>query len=233
MLISDGTALEPISVTARNSRQALLHALPGGARVLQVRECQHWRLDGLAIQGTDDETASPGHLVEVRDAQDIVVSNFLLSDTNRYANAAALHIAGSQRILVEGAELYRFHMNGIWSLSSQDVEVRRSYFHGGGYPDIAGGFVSNYPARGDVGVYILRSDRITVEDVLGEGCYHGVLDIARSETAARVALTSRTRPTGASPSQTWTQRPTAGPTSPTTQTLSPASRRTQRWPIAS
>jgi hypothetical protein len=168
--VRSGLADHPIVLAAQHERRAVL-ASDGSSAGLYVHRCDHWRFEGLAATMTDSSTLGNGGPIVVRGGSDLAFRSVLTSGANRFGSDAAFGVDSVDGVVVEDAEIYRFHVRGLSISKSSGIQVRRTYVNSRGLADLPAGFVSQDPTQGDTGVdiYAARGKDNALDNVVVEG----------------------------------------------------------------
>jgi hypothetical protein len=121
--------------------------------------------------------------VHVDRSDHVNLRDLVVSRPNRYGNFNGVEISGSHDVTLFDSEVYDFHRTGISLYKSTDLEVRRVYINGRGYPDLPGGYVSQCPLTGDQGLHLRYVGRALVDSVISEGSCIGFEIFAGSGTS--------------------------------------------------
>ena len=168
----------PIRVIALRERQSKIE------RILAVRDCAYWHVEGLWIDGADDPD-SPIQIsgMLVSGSHDIVVRRMLFTHSNRFMNAHTMQVSRSVDVLVEESEVYWYHRVAFFTHDSERVIIRRNYSNSRGYTSLVAGdpiypsgiaavdgYAASYSDRGDAGVMLWGSNEsMLVENHVDEG----------------------------------------------------------------
>jgi hypothetical protein len=180
----DGTEAAPITVRADHERAAFLRGDASGPP-FHMQGCGHWVIEGLRAESDDfanaPDTIDAGSVFFLDTGNhDLVLRRLLARRPNRYKHSHVLRIAdGSRDILVEECELYDFHHNAFETQRTDSVIFRRNYINPRGMPDLAGGYVSLDPARGDYGILLEETRFAIAENNLVENTHAGLGIVGR------------------------------------------------------
>jgi parallel beta helix pectate lyase-like protein len=164
----NGTATAPITLRAESERQAHLKGT-GDSTTLEIRNCQYWTVDGLRVSSADLPSSSGGHAVVSKDSAHLTFRRLLVHHNNRYGNTHLYWMSNTSHSLVEESEFYAFHRHAITPAGSHNNIFRRNYFHSRGHADLAGGYASGEPSRGDVGISVYPGSNNILENNIAEG----------------------------------------------------------------
>lgn len=168
----NGTRDAPIAIVAHHARKAFFF---GEVTAVRLRNCSHWRVEGVYGQGQDAPDIETGRaVVELINTDHIALRKLLLRRPNREFNSNLVMIQGSTDILLEDSEGYDFH-RGAWdAYDSRNVTFRRLYANGRGFGDLAGSYDSSWPNDGDFGAQSYYSASVTFEDLVFEGVNNAI-----------------------------------------------------------
>lgn len=179
----NGTAANPITIRARNERQAKL-VTDGRRYSFQLINCNYWVIDGLWIEGMDNSAYTvDGSLIRFDYSNHITFRNNFVRYANRYQNQALVGLYYTNDSLIEENELYKYHRHAIMTKYGTGNDFRRNYCNGGDYPDIAGGWVSESAAYGEKCVSIYPGSFNISENNISENSDGNtdIMAISRSE----------------------------------------------------
>ncbi len=177
----DGTAAAPVTVRAEHPRAAWLRGDASGPP-FYMDNCDYWTIEGLRLTSDDfanaPDTADAGSVVFLGPANHhVILRRLLASHPNRYKHSHVVRIGdGSQDILVEECEVYDFHHNAFETTRTDGVIFRRNYVNARtteSSKDLAGGYASVDPARGDYGFLLEETRFALVENNIVENTYAG------------------------------------------------------------
>ena len=176
----NGTAAQPITITAQNERQAWLK-VTGSVIGFEMANCAYWRIEGLRVSGTDNANALR--------LNNIVNSTFRRNLFHHQKRIGNVHLMLCERChgnLIEENELYYFYRHGISLHESNNNVVRRNYVNSRAYPDYDLTSDSLSPSRGDDAITIYPGNDNIVENNISVGNYFGGAVIAANpETGLR------------------------------------------------
>ncbi|MBW2736585.1 MAG: right-handed parallel beta-helix repeat-containing protein, partial [Deltaproteobacteria bacterium] len=139
----NGTSSDPITVMSYPERAAFLQGEVGAAdRLIYLKDCSHWSLAGLRVEGVDDANAIGDAVVQVRDCDNVTFKRMLGARANRYFNSSVFAIDYSTNVLVQECEAYDFHRAAISLYRSSEITVRRNYFNARLRPNLSDGHLS-------------------------------------------------------------------------------------------
>jgi hypothetical protein len=174
VLASNGLPGMEITVKADVERQVFL-AGNGSVPPLSIDACQSWIIEGLHVESQDVadnvSVADSGSVVVLgSDNQNVVLRRLLASHPNRYKHSHVIRIGDrSSGITVEECELYDFHHNGFETWRTSSIFFHRNYINSRSTPDIANGYGSEDPLRGDYGVFLEETNGVYAENNVVEG----------------------------------------------------------------
>ncbi|MEM6954754.1 MAG: right-handed parallel beta-helix repeat-containing protein [Myxococcota bacterium] len=175
-----GTAGAPITVIADQERMAQLHAEAGDVDYMgSMRECGHYRIEGLTFIGADI-AGNPWHSLNISHSSNVVVRRNLFMGNNRFANSHLLIIGDSSDVLAEENELYNFHRAALSIYLSNNVTARRNYANSRGHADIDGGRDSGFPEAGDAAFSCSHSHGCLYENNVSDGLVDDAFEIGVS-----------------------------------------------------
>jgi hypothetical protein len=166
--VANGTQAQPIRVSAVHERLAELDGT-GDQAAIEIDDCAWWTIERLHLESADLAGSSNGEALTADRDSNLTLRRMLAAHNNRYTNSHVIDIGTSSNVLVEECEVYDFHRDGIELWESTDAEIRRSYAGSRGRADIAGGFVSSNPSRGDSGLSLALSTNALAENDVDEG----------------------------------------------------------------
>lgn len=182
----NGTAMNPITVTAENERMPVLKQ-DGSGNALKITSCAYWVFHGLRVESADKfgVTVENSNIYALT-SNHLTFTRMLVYDNNRVNNSHLLHFDDTTDSLIEESEFYKFHRHAIifWDLSTNNT-VRRVYCNSRGEADLPGSgpgndgvtpFRSTYSPTGDLCVTNYAGSANTIENVISEG-NQGVMDI--------------------------------------------------------
>jgi hypothetical protein len=147
---------DPITLRADQERQARVQGDPQGtARGMLLRNCDHYSIGGIVFEGVDSAAVvgqTKGAAMALEGVANLRVEGVIARLPNRYLEMPAIAVLDSENVLIEGAEVYDFHADGIRVVNSASVTLRRTYLNSRDRMDLFGGFVTEYPLSGDRGV---------------------------------------------------------------------------------
>ncbi|MBW2732101.1 MAG: right-handed parallel beta-helix repeat-containing protein [Deltaproteobacteria bacterium] len=169
----NGTSSAPITVMSYPERGAFLQGEVGAAdRLIYLKDCSHWILAGLRVEGVDDADAGGYAVVQVRDCDNVTLKRMLGARANRYFNSSVFAIEYSTNVLVEECEAYDFHRAAVSLYRASEITVRRNYFNARLRPNLSGGHVSYCYSPGidanSRGVYMFGASKSTIENNVAE-----------------------------------------------------------------
>jgi hypothetical protein len=145
----DGTAPLPVSLKALNERKA--HIQGDGRDALDIRQCSHWKIEGLRVSNVDNSSvqAWEGQSVNVLNCDNLLFKRMLVTRPNRTCpptanvgcNTTAFIVSGSTGVLVEESETYNYHRHGFSAYQSDHITFRRCYSYTAAGGNVTGGFV--------------------------------------------------------------------------------------------
>jgi hypothetical protein len=180
----DGEAARRITVRAKNERAAFLRG-DASAPPFHVEGCGYWTFEGLRAESEDVQSGSDatdgGSVVFVGSGNhNLVLRKLLARRPNRWKHSHVLRVAdGSRDILVEECELYDFHHNAFETQRSDTIVFRRNYINPRGQPDVAGGYGSLDPQRGDYGILFEETRYGLAENNIVENTHWGMGVVGR------------------------------------------------------
>ena len=182
----NGTAPGPITLRADHERAALIDG-DGHSPSFFMQSCSFWVVDGLRARSVDaaDAPMTPdaGSVFALgNDNHHVVLRRLLASHPNRFRHTHGVRIGdASSDVLVEECEVYDYHQNAFETARTTAVEFRRNYSHSRQAADVPGGFTTEDPTRGDVGVLMEETRFALAENNLVESAKTGVRVMGRSE----------------------------------------------------
>jgi hypothetical protein len=183
---NNGTASGPITLRADHERSALLDG-DGNSPSFFMQSCSFWVVDGLRGRSIDaaDAPMTPdaGSVFALgNDNHHVVLRRLLASHPNRFRHTHGVRIGEvSSDVLVEECEVYDYHQNAFETARTTAVEFRRNYSHSREAADIPGGFITEDPTRGDVGVLMEETRFALAENNVAESAKTGVRVMGRSD----------------------------------------------------
>lgn len=132
---ANGTASQPIIISAQNERAAYLKQAGSSLGTLQVRNCSWWRFEGLRLESVDNagETGVNGGVVYVNNSSNLVFRRNIFAFTNRFANVHELLFINSHNNLIEENEFYSWHRHAMVFSQGNSNIIRRNYANNRGY----------------------------------------------------------------------------------------------------
>jgi hypothetical protein len=183
---SNGTASRSITLRADHERAALLDG-DGRSPSFFMQSCAFWVVDGLRARSVDaaDAPMTPdaGSVFALgNDNHHVVLRRLLASHPNRFRHTHGVRIGeASSDVLVEECEVYDYHQNAFETSRTTAVEFRRNYSHSRQAADVPGGFATEDPTRGDVGVLMEETRFALAENNIAESAKTGVRVMGRSD----------------------------------------------------
>jgi hypothetical protein len=183
---NSGTASAPVTLRAQNQRAAFLRG-DGNAPPFFMEGCSYWNVDGVRAESADSpqapDTPDAGSVFLLGGANhNVTLTHLLGAHPNRYKHSHGLRIPdGSSDVIVEECELYSFHHNAFETARTSGVVFRRNYMHSRATPDVPGGYVSDDPTRGDIGVLFDETRSGVAENNIVESIQTGVAVLGRYE----------------------------------------------------
>lgn len=132
LLISskNGSAGNPITITAENPGQAFIQGDGTAGQVVRLENSSWWIIENLRIENVDNAgyTGSSAQVVYLFNSHDNIIRKNIIRRPNRWGNNAALNVQGD-RNTIEDNDVLIFHRNGIEVLGAgaQDNRIRRNY----------------------------------------------------------------------------------------------------------
>lgn len=197
--------LHRVTIRAENKRRAWLRG-DGGRPPIVIESCKYWTIEDLRVESADTPPSGGGAAPDggspIADAeagsvivlgannQYVTLRGLLARTANVYARSHILRIGdGSSDVLVEGCELYDFHLDAVAVTRASSVTLRRNYINGSEKPDEETGAVgSSDPTSGDFGVLLEETSNVLAENNVIEGVHDGFGVVGRSPDLPAAAL---------------------------------------------
>lgn len=170
---NNGTLANPITVKAKHERKAWLKS-DGADTPFKLVNCKHWNIEGLRVS-SGDYIGGATDVFKIAKSGDIKVKRLLAHHNNRYKNSQLVMVSESQDVLIEEAELYYFHRNGIEAYMSDGVTIRRTYANSRMHSDLSDGYDSHAISQngGDRTYSFYYSNNGIVENSISENRSEG------------------------------------------------------------